>query len=107
VAFAANVAVALLAVPVNLVVSVPVAIADLFRGRLNSRVPATILIALGVTIQSVGNGLARFGDTNGYFVGEFLAIVFLFAGYVVSIDALPVIRVPFTRWVLRERRTQV
>ena len=106
-AFVGNVALALVAVPVNFVISVPVAFADLFRGRLNSRVPATILIALGVTIQSVGNGLARFGDTNGYFVGEFLAIVFLFVGYVVSIDALPVIRVPFTRWVLLERRVEV
>jgi hypothetical protein len=105
-AFVANLAVAVIAVPVNFVVSVPGAMADLFRGRLNSRVPATALIALGVTIQSVGNGLSRFGDTSGYFVGEFLAIVSLFLGYLVSIEALPVIRVPFTRLVLRERRVE-
>jgi len=105
-AFVANMAVGLVAVPVNFVISIPVALADLFRGRLNSRVPATILIALGVAIQSVGNGLARFGDTNGYFIGEFFAIVFMFTGYLVSIDALPVIRVPFTRMVLRDRRVE-
>lgn len=105
-AFLVNLLVALVAVPVNLLVSLPRALADLFRGRLNSRVPAMILIALGTTIEAVGNGLTRFGDTNGMFVGEFLGIVFLFAGYLVSIEVMPTIRVPFTRWVLRERRVE-
>jgi len=105
-AYLANLVVAVVGVPVNLVLSVPVALADLFRGRLNSRVPATVLIALGVTIESIGTGLSRFGDTSGYFVGEFFAVVFLFMGYLVSIEALPVIRVPFTRFVLRERRVE-
>ena len=106
VAYLANLVVAVAAVPINLVLSVPAALADLFRGRLNSRVPATVLIALGVTIESIGTGLSRFGDTGGYFVGEFFAVVFLFMGYLVSIEALPVIRVPFTRFVLRERRVE-
>jgi hypothetical protein len=105
-AYMANLLLALVAVPVNLIASVPGAMADLFRGRLNSRVPATVLIALGATIASIGNGQSRFGDTRAYFVAEFLAVVFLFLGYLVSIDALPVIRVPFTRWVLRERRIE-
>jgi hypothetical protein len=91
---------------VNLVASLPGAFADLFRGRLNSRVPAMILIALGATIEAISNGLSRFGDTSGVFVGEFLGIVFLFLGYLVSIEVMPTIRVPFTRWVLRERRVE-
>jgi hypothetical protein len=65
-----------------------------------------VLIALGATIASISNGQSRFGDTRTFFAAEFFAVVFLFLGYLVSIDALPVIRVPFTRWVLRERRVE-
>jgi hypothetical protein len=104
--YLANLAVALIAVPVNLIASVPGAFTDLFRGRLDSRVPATVLIALGATIASIGNGQSRFGDTSAHYAAGFLAVVLLFLGYLVSIDALPVIRVPFTRWVLRERRIE-
>jgi hypothetical protein len=98
--------VAIVAVPVNLLVSLPRAFADLFRGRLNSRVPAMILIALGATVEAIGNGLSRFGETNGVFIGEFVGIVLLFLGYLVSIEVMPTIRVPFTRWVLRERQVE-
>jgi hypothetical protein len=105
-AFLANLLVAVVAVPVNFVASLPRAMADLFRGRINSRVPAMILIALGATIEAVSNGLSRFGDTSAVFLGEFLGIVFLFLGYVVSIEVMPTIRVPFTRFVLLKRRVE-
>jgi hypothetical protein len=98
-----NLLIALVAVPVNFVVSLPGAVVDLFRGRLNSRVPATILIAIGATIPAITSGLNRFGDTGGFFVGEFLGVFFLFLGYLVSIEVMPTIRVPFTRRVLRDR----
>ena len=104
--FVLNLVTAIFAIPLNFVVSVPSALADLFRGRLNSRVPATILIAIGAFIPAITSGLNRFGETSGFFVGEFLGVVFLFLGYVVSIEVMPTIRIPFTRRVLRERRVE-
>jgi hypothetical protein len=100
---AKNLLIAIVAVPINFLASLPGSIANLFRGRLNSRVPATILIAIGALIPAYTSGLNRFGDTGGFFVGEFLGVLFLFLGYLVSIEVMPTIRVPFTRVVLRER----
>ena len=104
--FLANVLVAVVAVPVDFVVSLPGAVVDLFRGRLNSRVPATILIALGGFIPSITSGANRFGMTNAFFIGELLGAVFLFLGFVVSIEVFPEVRVPFTEKVLFGRRAQ-
>ncbi|MGH2499211.1 MAG: hypothetical protein ACRDF0_03850, partial [Candidatus Limnocylindria bacterium] len=52
-----------LAVAVNFVASLPGAAAALARGELHSRVPATMLIALGGFIPGVTSGLNRFGIT--------------------------------------------
>jgi hypothetical protein len=100
---AANLLVAVVAFPVNLVVSLPGAIAALVRGRLNSRVPATILIAIGALIPAITSGLNRFGNTGGFFIGELLGVVFLLAGFLVSVEVVREIRVPFTSVVLRGR----
>jgi len=105
-AYLANLAVAGLAIPVNFLVSLPGAIRDLVRGRLNSRVPATILIAIGALIPAYTSGLNRFGSTSGFFVGELLGVLFLFLGYLVSIEVMQTIRVPFTRIVLRARQIE-
>lgn len=94
---------AIVAFPVNLVASLPGAVAGLLRGRLNSRVPATILIAIGALIPAITSGLNRFGNTSGFFVGELLGIVFLLTGFLVSVEVFREIRVPFTRVVLRSR----
>jgi hypothetical protein len=99
----ANLLVAVVAVPVNLLASVPGGIVDLLRGRLNSRVPATILIAIGGFIPAITSGLNRFGDTSGFFIGELLGVVFLFGGFLVSAEVFRVIRVPFTKVVIRTR----
>ena len=104
--FVWNVLVAVVAVPVNFVVSLPGAVGDLFRGRLNSRVPATILIALGGFIPSITSGANRFGMTNAFFIGELLGALFLFLGFVASIEVFPEVRVPFTGKVLFGRRAQ-
>jgi hypothetical protein len=72
-------------------------------GRLHSRVPATLLIALGALIPAITSGMDRFGNTGGFFVGEFLGAFFLFAGFLVSIEVFREIRVPFTGIVLRSR----
>ena len=98
-----NLLVAPIAIVVNLAVSIPGAVAALLTGRLNSRVPATLLIAVGGLIPSITSGLNRFGDTSGFFVGELLGVVFLFAGFLVSIEVFSEIRVPFTGIVLRRR----
>ncbi|HYL41206.1 MAG TPA: hypothetical protein VET90_07860, partial [Candidatus Binatus sp.] len=74
---ARNLVTGIVGFPVNLVASLPGAVTALARGRLNSRVPATILIAIGGIIPAITSGLNRFGDTGGFFVGEFLGVVFL------------------------------
>jgi hypothetical protein len=101
--FIGNLAVAPVAIVVNLAGSMPGAIAALVTGRLNSRVPATLLIALGGLIPAITSGLNRFGNTGGFFVGEFLGVFFIFAGFLVSIEVFDQIRVPFTGIVLRSR----
>jgi hypothetical protein len=98
-----NLAIGVVAFPVNLVASLPGAILALARGELNSRVPATILIAIGGIIPAITSGANRFGATSGFFVGELLGVVFLFAGFLVSVEVFREIRIPFTHRVLRAR----
>ena len=104
VAFALNLALAPIAIVVNLVASLPAALVALVRGRLSSRVPATILIAIGATIPAFTSGANRFGATSAFFVGELLGIIFLFAGFLVSIEVFSDIRLPFSHVVLVRRR---
>jgi hypothetical protein len=75
---------AAVAVIVNLVASLPRAVASLLAGRLNSRVPATLLIALGGFVPAVTTGLDRFGITWSLFLGQLLGVLFIFAGFLVS-----------------------
>jgi len=91
------------AILVNFVVSLPGALVALLRGRLSSRVPATILIAIGATIPAFTSGANRFGATSAFFVGELLGVVFLLLGFLVSIEVFSDIRLPFTRVVLARR----
>jgi hypothetical protein len=105
--FLLNVAIAPVAILVNFMASIPGAIDALFHGRLNSRVPSTILIAIGGFIPSITSGANRFGLTNAFFIGELLGAVFLFLGFVASIEVFPEVRVPFTGRVLFARRAQV
>lgn len=101
---AANLLVAAGAIPVNLVASIPGTVTALIGGRLHSRVPATILLAVGGFVPSLTGGLSRFGLTESFYLGELLGVVFLFAGFLVSIEVFREIRVPFTRRVLRARQ---
>lgn len=78
---------------VNLVASLPGAVAALFAGKLNSRVPATLLIALGGFIPGLTSGLNRFGITWSFFLGEFLGVLLIFAGFLVSEDVFHNVRV--------------
>jgi hypothetical protein len=105
--YLANLALAPLAIAVNFVASIPGAVAALGRGELNSRVPSTLLLAIGGFIPSLTGSLARFGMTSAFFLGELLGVVFLFAGFLVSIEVFREIRIPFTRHVLHTRRGAV
>jgi hypothetical protein len=102
--FVANLAVAPVAIAVNLVASIPGTVRALLGGRLHSRVAATILLAIGGFVPSLTSALSRFGITQTFFLGELLGVVFLFAGTLVSVEVFREFRVPFTRRVLRARR---
>ncbi len=91
------------AVVVNFFASLPAAWRALLAGELNSRVPATILIAIGGFIPGWTSGLNRFGVTWAFFLGELLGVIFIFLGFLVSIEVFSDVRLPFTRIVLRRR----
>jgi hypothetical protein len=101
--FLANLVIAPFAITLNLVASIPGAVVALFSGKLNSRVPATILLAIGGFIPSMTSGLSRFGITDTFFLGELLGVVFLFAGFLVSVEVFREFRIPFTHRVLYAR----
>jgi hypothetical protein len=94
--FLFNLFIAPVAIAVNFVASLPGAVRALFGGHLHSRVPATMLIAVGAFIPTITDSLNRFGSTELFQVGKFLGVVFLFAGFLVSIETFRQIRVPFT-----------
>jgi hypothetical protein len=86
------------AIVVNFVASLPSAAALLVRGKLSSRVPATILIALGAFIPGLTSGLDRFGVTWSFLLGEFLGLVLIFAGFLVSEEVFRNVRLGATLW---------
>jgi hypothetical protein len=92
-----------IAVVVNFGASIPGAWRAFHAGTLNSRVPATLLIALGGFIPGWTSGLSRFGVTWSFFIGELLGVVLIFLGFLVSIETFSDVRLPFTRIVLRRR----
>jgi hypothetical protein len=95
--FLFNLLISPVAIAVNFIASLPGAVRALLAGRIHSRVPATILIAIGGFMASGGDILSRFGVTDFFQWGKFLAILFLLAGFLVSVEAFREIRVPFTR----------
>lgn len=104
--FLFNLLISPVAISVNFVASLRGAIGPLLRGELNSRVPATLLIAIGAFIPTFTDSLNRFGSTELYSLGKLGGVVFLFAGFLVSSETFAEIRVPFTSRVLRARRPE-
>ena len=94
--FLFNLCIAVVAIPVNLVASLPGAARELAAGRLHSRVPATLLIALGAFFPTLTDSLNRAGSTDLYQLGKFLGVLFLFAGFLVSVEVFREVRIPFT-----------
>jgi hypothetical protein len=106
--FLFNLLIGWVAIAVNFVASLPGAVRALFAGRLHSRVPATILIAIGSTFATLGDTLNRFGITAPFAIAKLLAVVFLLWGFLVSIEVFREFRVPFTNvrfGVARRERT--
>lgn len=95
--FLFNLLIAPVAILVNLVASLPGTVRALAVGRLHSRVPATILIAVGAFVATLGDTLNRFGMTDWFQLGKFLGVLFLFVGFLVSIEVFREIRIPFTK----------
>ena len=102
--FLFNLLISPVAIVVNFIASLPGAVRALIAGQLHSRVPATILIAIGGFLASGGDALNRFGVTNYFQVGKFLALLFILVGFLISIEAFREIRIPFTTVVLRGAR---
>ena len=94
---------AVLAIVVNFVASLPGAVTALLRNELNSRVPATILIAVGAFIPGVTSSLNRFGITWSYYLGEFIGILLILGGFLISEE---VFRTLPLRLGLRARRVE-
>ena len=58
--------------------------------------PATLLIALGAFFPTITDSLNRAGSTELFQLGKFLGVVFLFAGFLVSVEVFREVRIPFT-----------
>jgi hypothetical protein len=89
--FLFNLFIAPVAILVNFVASLPGAGRALVTGRIHSRVPATILIALGAFVPNYTDGFDQWAA-----LGRFVGIVLLFVGFLVSVEVFHEIRVPFT-----------
>src|SRR5262249_53063886 len=70
--FLFNLLIAPVAITVNLIASLPGAVRALVSGKIHSRVPATILIAIGAFIPTITDSLNRFGVTELFQLGKFL-----------------------------------
>ena len=104
--FVFNLLIAPFAISVNFIASLPGATKALLTGNINSRVPATILIALGAFIPALTDSLNRFGSTEYFQLGKLLGALLLLAGFLVSTETFSEIRVPFTSIVLRGARSE-
>jgi len=102
--FLFNLVIAPVAITVNFIASLPGAMVALFSGRIHSRVPATLLIAIGAFIPALTDSLNRFGSTEFFQLGKLLGALFLLAGFLISTETFSEIRVPFTSIVLRGAR---
>lgn len=102
--FMFNLFIAPVAITVNFLASLPGALVALVRGRIHSRVPATLLIAVGAIVASSTDTLNRFGSTELFQAGKFVGVVLLFIGFLVSVEVFREIRIPFTALALRRAR---
>ena len=105
--FLFNLFIAPVAITVNFVASLPGAIKALLTGRIHSRVPATLLIALGALVVAGADTLARLGSTDYFQAAKLVGVILLLLGFLFSIEVFREIRIPFTQRVLRAERREV
>ena len=84
------------AIIVNFFASLPGAAVALVRGRLHSRVPATLLIALGAIFVSGTDLGVKDGATTVFELSKLVGVSLIFAGFLVSTETFRELRVPFT-----------
>lgn len=101
-----NLLIAPVAIVVNFVASLPGAVVALLRGRLHSRVPATLLIAIGALLISGTDLGVKGGATAIFELSKLLGVSLIFLGFLVSIEAFREIRIPFTSIRLARARTE-
>jgi hypothetical protein len=104
--FLFNLVISPVAILVNLVASLPGALRALLMGRIHSRVPATLLIALGAFIPSITDSLLRLGSTEAFQASKLVSVVLLFTGFLVSTEVFREVRIPFTSIRLRAARRE-
>jgi hypothetical protein len=104
--FLFNLVISPFAMAFNFVTSVPLLARSFATGKLNNRVPSTILIAVGGIAAGGVDALNRFGSTQLFEIGKFMAVVLLFSGFLVSTEVFHEIRIPFTRIRLRTTRDE-
>jgi len=104
--FLFNLLISPFAIVVNFVASVPLAVRAFLNGRMNSRAPATALIALGGLIPAVTDSLNRFGTTEYYQLGKLAGVILLFSGFLASTEVFREVRIPFTHIRLRAARNE-
>ncbi len=102
--FLFNLLISPFAILVNFLASVPLAVRAFLGGQMNSRAPATALIALGGLIPAVTDSLNRFGTTDYYQLGKLIGVILLFSGFLVSTEVFREVRIPFTHIRLRAAR---
>jgi hypothetical protein len=101
-----NLLIAPVAIVVNFIASLPGAIVALLRGRLHSRVPATLLIAVGALLISGTDLGVKGGATAIFELSKLLGVALIFLGFLISIEAFREIRIPFTNIRLARARTE-
>ncbi|HEY2916829.1 MAG TPA: hypothetical protein VGI98_06405 [Candidatus Limnocylindrales bacterium] len=104
--FLFNLAIGVVAITVNLIASVPAAVAAWRAGRLHSRVPATLLIAVAAFVATAGDTLNRYGLTSPFELAKLVSVLLLVWGFAVSVDAFSDIRIPFTSIRLTHERQE-
>lgn len=101
-----NLLIAPVAIVANFLASLPGALVALVRGRLHSRVPATLLIAAGALLVTGTDFGVKGGETTIFALSKLLGISLIFAGFLVSIEAFREIRIPFTQVRLARDREE-
>ena len=91
-----NLLIAPVALVVNFVASLPGAAKGLVLGRLHSRVPATLLIAVGALLITGTDFGVKEGSTAIFEASKLIGITLIFVGFLVSNEAFRELRIPFT-----------